>query len=213
MADMGIPRYRDHPTVRRIVSAYEASRKGVLGKLRFVAVVAVWGLGLLIRIASYFQFLTLSFGKWAEEEEALEAFWVPWIAPIPDPDHADHRPSPRDRFLRLSRIFATLDRAGLVAVVVMAALPNFRAFTLGLGIAGLVSLVLVFILRGHFTAVVRDPEERAASRVEPLRVENSHDSPMYVHVVGGLSQRETLQQSPIKVDSSFFSPVYVKVVP
>ena len=49
-----------------------------------------------------------------------------------------------------------LDRLGIVVVTVIAALPNMKPYTYKIGIIGVCFMILMFMLRGNFTAIIKD---------------------------------------------------------
>lgn len=89
----------------------------------------------------------------------------------------------------LAMFLGTLDRAGVIAIAVLATVPNFRFVVNAIGIAGLIGMVVVFTIRGDFTALVRDILEKKEhdKGEEPMPVEIKNYRPIDVRVVKDIS--------------------------
>jgi len=95
-------------------------------------------------------------------------------------------------------VLIRLDRAGLVVISLLATVPNLRPTVDYVGSIGLGVMVIIFILKGTFTAVVRDPLEKQEELTESkVVVDNSANDPLYVKlVVGDLD----MLNKPLRVD-------------
>ena len=86
----------------------------------------------------------------------------------------------------LSRFFGVLDRVGLVVIAVVATLPTTVRLVHGLGVAGVILMIVVYVFRGNFTALVRDALGQS---------EQGHQTTQAGHVLSSLLElREARQQ-------------------
>jgi hypothetical protein len=65
-----------------------------------------------------------------------------------------------DHFKLLNAIFGILDRTGVVFIAVIATIPNFSNYVKVIGIGGVVAMIVLYVLRGDFTALMKDITEK-----------------------------------------------------
>lgn len=65
-------------------------------------------------------------------------------------------------------VLKILDRIGIVVIAALSTMPNFRPVEKTLGIAGVAFMLLIFLVRGDFTALVRDLIEKEGVEKEQV---------------------------------------------
>jgi len=90
--------------------------------------------------------LIFSFGVWAKKNNTPPPF---------DKIHSDYRKD----------ILSTIDRAGVVIIAFIATLPGFQPYLRQMGVIGLTFMIIVFVFRGHFTALVKDALQKSPKKL------------------------------------------------
>lgn len=88
-------------------------------------------------------------GKFAEGARRVSADW-----------------SPEGSLFGVPNILGALDRAALIGFVGAAALPQFRPFIYPIGVLGLIFLLIIYVFRGSFSALVGDALSEDTERKE-----------------------------------------------
>jgi hypothetical protein len=159
--------------------------------LKRIAILVITPISYLLNLLT----LIFTFGKWVEDGHSV----------------AYEMPEPIEKFYfknenRINGIFGILDRIGLVIITIIATVPHFNNFVKTIGIGGLLAMVLIFTLRGDFTAVVKDIIEKKEKDEEKLEsaieVKNFRSAPMYVEIVNS-------NENPIGIYNSKSNPLSI----
>ena len=72
---------------------------------------------------------------------------------------------------RLRLVLNLLDRLSVILIAILAVLPGFRGYLNWIGIAGIIFMLLIFVLKGNFTALISDELEKKLGHIKtPLNV-------------------------------------------
>jgi hypothetical protein len=177
--------------------------KGIKNILQLIVII------LLIPLIFLWELLTniFTFGIWIEHKSVLT-----WNMPRPISDFY------RKHGNFLDAIFGIFDRVGVVLIAVIATMPYFLNFTKVIGMSGLIAMVVIFALRGNFSALIKDiveKEEDEKKREAKKKVENSRSSPLFVEVVNSNESPIEIKNSkynPLIIDSDYYNPIPVNIV-
>ena len=199
------------PDVEEFIKNFKEGQKQLRSEIsnaiiRELATILAWML-LSIEIPLFFLielfFLTFTFGEWIEEAYR-NYFYSEKFLQISD------EPKPK----RVSDIpFKILDRIGLICIAVVATVPSLNHLVKGIGLGGLIIMVLVFTLRGDFTALVEDiigrkekDDDNKKMSASTVEIKSFRSSPMYVEIVNSNENPVGIYNSksnPLSIDTGY----------
>jgi len=121
----------------------------------------------------------------------------------------------KGKYLWVTLVLGIIDRLALVAIIFLAAHPVYRTQAQWLGVCGLILMLVVYVIGGSFTYIVRDELDPKKNDTESkeVSVSSSIYDPVFVKIVTESTKYPGIPD-PVKVEvaNDYRQPVKVEVV-
>lgn len=179
-------------------NVFVKATKTVLIRLFLLIIMPIYFLGRSL-------FLTFTFGNWirSDYKNSGNYFYIllAWYHGILDGLRLNEK--------ALNPIFGLLDRIGVVAIAILATIPQLNILVRTIGAYGLLIMVVIFTLRGDFTSLVKDIIEKKEVEDEEKKnkpateIKNEKLSPIYVEIVNS-------DERPVSISNMRREPLYIE---